>query len=385
MSTALLAYQSITLSKDIYKGVKNKPIMFDKTHIMSVSDAAQNKLLKNVEDFVKRKVLTDLKRKASFTLTRMLVLAKYIMILGVIGIIGMYIGKFIYKFIKWCEEIEKKYNVIDNLSKMFDEWKKSGGNIFVFIHQNWSEKFNLKEKLLTIITDGGEWLWNKSIEWINSVWDFIKKTYDDVIGWFNKDILDETTGFNLNTDDYFDDSQIEIRSPYDLDKTFRLNDSKVIEAAKKNTVIKNDNIITGEVDDSEVASKEEDPPLKSDMKTIPSDKSALWSAKDKIKSISTEVGAGDIFNKSLGKGSEKSVEDANKIIKGSQQNEKINESIKVLKRENNHISSGFSLQFDNTQMLKDIQTLKLLKENLITKFKYDELILQTLQFTLESK
>ena len=385
MSTALLAYQSITLSKDIYKGVKNKPIMFDKTHIMSVSDAAQNKLLKNVEDFVKRKVLTDLKRKASFTLTRMLVLAKYIMILGVIGIIGMYIGKFIYKFIKWCEEIEKKYNVIDNLSKMFDEWKKSGGNIFVFIHQNWSEKFNLKEKLLTIITDGGEWLWNKSIEWINSAWNFIKKTYDDVIGWFNNDILDETTGFNLNTDDYFDDSQIEIRSPYDLNKTYNLNDPEVVEATKKNTVIKNDNIITGEVDDSEVASKEEDPPLKSDMKTIPSDKSALWSAKDKIKSISTEVGAGDIFNKSLGKGSEKSVEDANKIIKGNQQNEKINESIKVLKRENNHISSGFSLQFDNTQMLKDIQTLKLLKENLITKFKYDELILQTLQFTLESK
>ena len=69
MSTALLAYRSVTLSKDIYKGIRNKLIMFDKTHIMSVNDAAQNKLLKNVEDFVKRKVLTDLKRKASFTLT----------------------------------------------------------------------------------------------------------------------------------------------------------------------------------------------------------------------------------------------------------------------------------------------------------------------------
>ena len=380
MSTALLAYRSVTLSKDIYKGIRNKLIMFNKTHIMSVSDAAQNKLLKNIEDFAKRKVLADSKRKLSFTLTRMLVLTKYIMILGVVGVIGVYVGKFIYKFIKWCEEIEKKYNIIDNLSKIFDEWKKSGGNIFVFIHQNWSEKFNLKEKLLTIITNGGEWLWSKSVEWINSAWEFIKKTYDDVVGWFDNDILDDKNGYSLDVDKHFDDNQVEVRSPYDLNKTYKLNDAKVIEAAKKNKVIENDNKVTGEIDDSEVASKEEDLPPESDTKTIPNSKSALWSAKNKIKDITNEIGAGDIFDKSLAKGSEKDVENADKKIKEEQNN-----SIKLTKKENNNISSGFTPQFNNIQMLKDVYILKSLKERLTTSFEYGESILQTLQFTLESK
>lgn len=381
MIPALIGQYSIKFSIGIGKSGIEALSMLKNIHIESVDIPAQNELLKNIRNFTKKKILLDLKRKTSFSLMRTLVIMKYISIIGVIGVIGYFIGKLIFRFIDWCKEIEEKYHILDGISSIINEWCNSEGNIFIFIHRNWNKGFNLYEKLVNLLTICGEWLWNAAITCVDKLWTFINDSYDIIMNWFDNDILDDKKGFNANPDEY-EDKNIMVRSPYALDKMYNVNDPEVVEAAKSGKTVQDPNDNGGELSDEEIETKKEDEPPPTTDNKLPNSKSALWSAKDKIKTVVSELGCDEVFNETLGKGDEKSIENAEQKIE--EENKLAANNNNVTKSKDESLSHLLP-KFDSDTLLKDILAINYLTIEVKKAFNNDELMLKQLHTTLESR
>ena len=382
-----LSDASILLSVGVYKGNKKRKkskLPFTISNIMMVEDSAQNKLLDSIQEFAKKKVMVDIKRKSSFNLARLLVIAKYIAILGAIGLIGYYIGNIITNIIQWCDHINEKYNVLDNLNELYTEFKNSGSNIFIFIHQNWDEKFNLKQKIYTIIHDSVVWVRDTIIKWVNAAWEFINIGYDVVEEWFNN-VLSDNSEYQLDVDAW-DDSQIAVRSPYDPNKMYKITDPEVVSATDV-VVNPHEAEDSKEVDDSEVDMVESDNPPSQGNIDKPNGKSSIWKNKDKLKEIITELGEGDGFNKTIGQGSEdgeKQAEKERELLKQQKLEHSNSSQTNINKTEKIIPSNNLTPTFDSTQISKDIETLLNIKTKISNIFDYDEQIIQTVHYALEN-
>ena len=133
---------TVKTSADVYKAVNSKKEkqlskdrLFRKNKLISISNVdgnAQFKLLEHIEQFAKHKILVDLKNQASFTFARTMAVAKWILIIGAIGMIAYQLRGFIKAFIDFASYINTHFKPIEQIRKLIKVWRSSHGNIFIF-------------------------------------------------------------------------------------------------------------------------------------------------------------------------------------------------------------------------------------------------------------
>ena len=390
MALPLILYRSVLLGHEVYKHTRNKTksnlkdkmtnfiLRTRSVNINKVEPEAQLKLLKNIKDFADKNAKFQLKHNASFAMVGVLTAAKFIAILGVVGVVGYYLCKLLVKFLEWCEEINKKYKVLDNLSELYHEWQNSNKNIFIFIHENWNSKFNIKGKLIKLFTNIKDWCCKKIIAIASYIRGLILKVINGVIGWFDSDLLSDKK--NPDPDDKFDESGMNVRSPYSLTDTYNINNP---ELSNNSDELRNPYDSEDSTEDDFELTKEGDPPEKQEKPPDNVGKSFFWKMKDKAKSTLKLIGFGNVIDEATGDADENAVNDVENQKNNPQTVQNTTETNKI-KKETVSVAAPPPIKFNSKQMIATTNALKNLRNDVIAALNYDESILQFLHKTLEN-
>lgn len=226
--------RTVKTSANIYTAVNSKKekqtlkdrLLFRKNKIININNVdgnAQLKLLEHIEQFVKHKILVDLKNQASFTFTRTMAIAKWILIIGAIGMIAYQLRGFIKAFIDFANYINTHFKPIEQIRKLIKVWYSSHGNIFIFFTKCVHHISNLKDIFIKKLEEGWNNMVNMLLGICNKLCDFVTNIFTNI-----KTNLIDLFGASDDTSPIFDENQItlegEIRDPYDYTKTYMLND-----------------------------------------------------------------------------------------------------------------------------------------------------------------
>jgi len=226
---------------------KNKPI-----NINNVDGNAQLKLIEHIEQFAKHKILVDLKKQASFTFARTAIIAKWLLIIGAIGLVVYQLSKFIKKFIEFADYINTHFKPIEQIHKLIKTWHDSHNNIFIFFVKCGDRIFELKDVFVQNLERGWNNMVNMLLGICNKLYDFVTNMFTNI-----KNGLIDLFGALDDTSPIFDEKQItlegEIRDPYDYTKTHNLNDPFLHDGQKLPPPTEDN------TDDSELQTDGEDP------------------------------------------------------------------------------------------------------------------------------
>ena len=234
--------RTVKTSANIYTAVNSKKekqtlkdrLLFRKNKIMNINNVdgnAQLKLIEHIEQFVKHKILVDLKNQASFTFTRTMAIAKWILIIGAIGMIAYQLRGFIKAFIDFANYINTHFKPIEQIHKLIKAWHNSNGNIFIFFTKCKRHIYSLKDIFIKKLEEGWNNMVNMLLNICDKLCDFVTNIFTNI-----KTNLIDLFGASDDTSPIFDENQItlegEIRDPYDYTKTYMLNDSHLHDGQK---------------------------------------------------------------------------------------------------------------------------------------------------------
>lgn len=227
--------RTVKTSADIYKAVNSKKekqqslkdrLLFRKNKVISISNVdgnAQFKLIEHIEQFAKHKILVDLKNQASFTFARTTAIAKWILIIGAIGMIAYQLRGFIKAFIDFASYINTHFKPIDQIRKLIKVWHSSHGNIFIFFIKCGRHISNLKDIFIKKLEEGWNNMVNMLLGICNKLCNFVTNIFSNI-----KTNLINLFGAPGDESPLLEENQInpegEIRDPYDYTKTYMLND-----------------------------------------------------------------------------------------------------------------------------------------------------------------
>lgn len=235
--------RTVKTSADVYKAVNSKKekqqlskdrLLFRKNKLISISNVdgnAQFKLLEHIEQFAKHKILVDLKNQASFTFTRTMAVAKWILIIGAIGMIAYQLRGFIKAFIDFASYINTHFKPIEQIRKLIKVWHSSHGNIFIFFTKCGRHISNLKDIFIKKLEKGWNNMVNMLLSICNKLCDFVTNIFANI-----KTNLINLFGAPDDESSLLEENQIspegEIRNPYDYTKTYMLNDPYLYDGQK---------------------------------------------------------------------------------------------------------------------------------------------------------
>ena len=225
---------TVKTSAGVYKAVNSKKekqlskdrLLFRKNKLISISNVDGNtqfKLLEHIEQFAKHKILVDLKNQASFTFARTMAVAKWILIIGAIGMIAYQLRGFIKAFIDFASYINTHFKPIEQIRKLIKVWHNSHGNIFIFFTKCAHHISNLKDIFIKKLEEGWNNMVNMLLGICNKLCDFVTNIFSNI-----KTNLINLFGVPGDESPLLEENQInpegEIRDPYDYTKTYMLND-----------------------------------------------------------------------------------------------------------------------------------------------------------------
>lgn len=234
--------RTVKTSANIYTAVNSKKekqtlkdrLLFRKNKIININNVdgnAQLKLIEHIEQFVRHKILVDLKNQASFTFTRTMAIAKWILIIGAIGMIAYQLRGFIKAFIDFANYINTHFKPIEQIHKLIKAWHSSHGNVFIFFTKCKYHIYNLKDIFIKKLEEGWNNMVNMLLSICNKLCDFVTNIFTNI-----KTNLIDLFGASDDTSPIFDENQItlegEIRDPYDYTKTYMLNDPHLHDGQK---------------------------------------------------------------------------------------------------------------------------------------------------------
>ena len=255
--------RTIKTSANIYKAFNSKKekqtpkdrLLFRKNKIIDINNVdgnAQLKLIEHIEQFTKHKILVDLKNQASFTFARTMAIAKWILIIGAIGMIAYQLRGFIKAFIDFASYINTHFKPIEQIHKLIKVWHSSHGNIFIFFTKCKYHIYNLKDIFIKKLEEGWNNMVNMLLNICDKLCDFVTNIFTNI-----KTNLIDLFGASDDTSSIFDEKQItlegEIRDPYDYTKTYML-DEPYLHDGQKLPPPTDDN-----TDNSELQTDDEDP------------------------------------------------------------------------------------------------------------------------------
>ena len=287
--------RTVKLSVDVYKAFKPKKenlslkdrITFRKNksiNINNVDGNAQFKLLEHIEQFVKHKILVDLKNQASFTFVRTMAIAKWVLIIGAIGMIAYQLRGFIKAFIDFAIYINTHFKPIEQIRNLIKIWHSSHGNIFIFFTKCGHHIANLKDVFIKKLEEGWNNMVNMLLGICNKLYDFVTNIFSNI-----KTNLINLFGAPDDESSILEESQIkpegEIRDPYDYTKTYMLDDPYLHDGQKLPPPTEDN------TDNGELQTDEEDPKPKEEDNnwTVPKLVNSVTKITDSLKPAGEEV------------------------------------------------------------------------------------------------